>query len=44
LPRFKAARVGMLNEARRSRDAAVFDAYGWPHDLTDEQILERPWR
>jgi hypothetical protein len=22
-------------------DAAVFDAYGWPHDLTDEQILER---
>ena len=21
-------------------DAAVFDAYGWPHDLTDEQILE----
>lgn len=22
-------------------DAAVFDAYGWSHDLTDEQILER---
>jgi hypothetical protein len=22
-------------------DAAVFDAYGWPHDLSDEQILER---
>ena len=22
-------------------DAAVFDAYGWPHDLIDEQILER---
>jgi hypothetical protein len=19
----------------------VCDAYGWPHDLTDEQILER---
>jgi hypothetical protein len=19
----------------------VLDAYGWPHDLTDEQILER---
>jgi hypothetical protein len=19
----------------------VFDAYGWPHDLTDEQMLER---
>lgn len=22
-------------------DAAVFEAYGWPPDLTDEQILER---
>jgi len=22
-------------------DAAVFDAYGWPRDLTDEQLLER---
>jgi hypothetical protein len=22
-------------------DRAVLDAYGWPHDLTDEQILER---
>lgn len=21
-------------------DAAVIDAYGWPHDITDEQILE----
>ena len=19
----------------------MFDAYGWPHDLTDEEILER---
>ncbi len=30
--------------SRRSTDdldAAVFDAYGWPHDLTDEQILDR---
>jgi hypothetical protein len=25
----------------RHLGAAVFDAYGWPHDLTDEQILER---
>ena len=25
----------------RGWDTAVFDAYGWPHDLTDEQILER---
>ena len=22
-------------------DAAVFEAYGWPADLTDEEILER---
>jgi hypothetical protein len=22
-------------------DGAVLDAYGWPHDLTDEAILER---
>jgi hypothetical protein len=22
-------------------DAAVCDAYGWPHDLSDEAILER---
>ena len=22
-------------------DRAVLDAYGWPHDLSDEQILER---
>ena len=22
-------------------DPAVLDAYGWPHDLSDEQILER---
>jgi hypothetical protein len=22
-------------------DAAVFAAYGWPTDLTDDQILER---
>jgi cell wall-associated NlpC family hydrolase len=22
-------------------DAAVFDAYGWPRDLTDEQILQK---
>ena len=22
-------------------DAAVLAAYGWPHDLADEQILER---
>ncbi len=30
-----------LDVAHKRLDAAVFDAYGWPHDLTDEQILER---
>jgi hypothetical protein len=27
--------------AHRRLDRAVLDAYGWPHDRTDEQILER---
>ena len=27
--------------AHERLDAAVFDAYGWPHSLADEQILER---
>jgi len=30
-----------LKNAHDKLDRAVFDAYGWPHDLTDEQILER---
>jgi hypothetical protein len=30
-----------LDLAHKRLDAAVFDAYGWPHDLSDEQILER---
>ncbi|MBK5260659.1 MAG: class I SAM-dependent DNA methyltransferase, partial [Thermoanaerobaculia bacterium] len=30
-----------LKQIHDELDAAVFDAYGWPHDLTDEQILER---
>ena len=30
-----------LDLAHKRLDAAVCDAYGWPHDLTDEQILER---
>jgi len=28
-------------EAHRRLDTAVFDAYGWPHDLTDDEILAR---
>jgi hypothetical protein len=33
--------VSALKKLHDDLDAAVFDAYGWPHDLTDEQILER---
>jgi type II restriction/modification system DNA methylase subunit YeeA len=35
------ARPPWLAEAHATLDHAVADAYGWPHDLTDEQILER---
>ena len=31
----------ILKDIHDRLDAAVFDAYGWPHDLTDDQILER---
>ena len=30
-----------LDNAHRKLDHAVLDAYGWPHDLTDEEILGR---
>jgi len=30
-----------LDLAHKKLDEAVFDAYGWPHDLSDEEILER---
>jgi len=30
-----------LDLAHRKLDEAVLDAYGWPHDLTDEEILSR---
>ena len=33
--------MSVLKKIHDDLDAAVFDAYGWPHDLTDEQILER---
>jgi len=35
------ARPTWLDLAHRRLDEAVFDAYGWPHDLSDEEILER---
>ncbi|MCL4369881.1 MAG: class I SAM-dependent DNA methyltransferase [Chloroflexi bacterium] len=30
-----------LAQAHERLDRAVLDAYGWPHDLNDEEILER---
>ena len=33
--------VSVLKKLHDDLDAAVFDAYGWPPDLSDEQILER---
>jgi hypothetical protein len=33
--------VSVLKQIHDDLDAAVFDAYGWPRDLTDEEILRR---
>lgn len=33
--------VETLDEIHTALDNAVLDAYGWPHSLSDEQILER---
>ncbi len=33
--------VSVLQQLHDELDAAVFDAYGWPVTLTDEEILER---
>lgn len=33
--------VSVLKQIHDDLDAAVFDAYGWPSSLTDEEILER---
>lgn len=34
-------RTMWLELAHRKLDEAVLDAYGWPYDLSDEEILER---
>jgi len=34
-------RPAWLDFAHRKLDRAVLDAYGWPHDLTDAQIMQR---
>ena len=33
--------VSVLKQIHDDLDAAVFDAYGWPRDLKDEEILQR---
>ena len=33
--------VTLLKKIHDDLDAIVFDAYGWPRDLSDEQILEK---
>jgi hypothetical protein len=33
--------VSVLKQIHDDLDAAVFDAYGWPRDLTDDEILAR---
>jgi len=33
--------VSVLKQLHDELDAAVFDAYGWPHDLSDDEILRR---
>jgi hypothetical protein len=33
--------VSVLKQIHDDLDAAVFDAYGWPHDLGDDDILLR---
>ncbi|MBN8552294.1 MAG: class I SAM-dependent DNA methyltransferase [Caulobacterales bacterium] len=34
-------RVLILKDLHEQIDRAAADAYGWPHDLSDEQVLER---
>jgi len=33
--------VSILKQLHDDLDAAVFDAYGWPKDRTDDQLLEK---
>lgn len=33
--------ISVLRQIHDDLDRAVFDAYGWPHDLSDEAILEK---
>jgi hypothetical protein len=33
--------ISILKQLHDDLDAAVFDAYGWPQSLTDDQLLEK---
>ncbi len=35
------SRPTWLDLAHKQLDQAVLDAYDWPHDITDEEILEQ---
>ena len=35
------SRPTWLDLTHKKLDHAVLDAYGWPHDITDEEILEQ---
>ena len=38
---YEQGQIGLLKDLHDQIDAAVADAYGWPVDLSDEEILER---
>jgi len=38
---YNAGLIGILRELHDDIDRSVIDAYGWPHTVTTEQILER---
>jgi hypothetical protein len=38
---YDAGLVGVLRQLHDDIDAAVFETYGWPRDLSDAQVLER---
>ena len=38
---YEQGQIGLLKDLHDQIDAAVADAYGWPADLSDEEILER---
>lgn len=41
LTRLCNTRPTWLDQSHRKLDRVVLDAYGWPHDHSDDEILER---